>query len=236
MLSKSTARNFFLGTTILFSLVFLGMTVDTIRQTPKRTNAHNLTPLVAQGQKIWTDNNCMGCHTLMGEGAYYAPELTKVYERRGAAWIKMLIKDPQAMYPGERKMVQYDFTDQEIDALIAFFKWVGEIDLNGFPAEPDLAPKPVAVSGSSASAQSAAAGEPRPGMYDSICAGCHAIGGKGGSVGPALDDIGARMTEAELDEWLADPASIRPGTTMPQIPMSDDDRAEMAAFLAKLKG
>jgi nitric oxide reductase subunit C len=46
-----------------------------------------------------------------GEGAYYAPELTKVVERRGAAWISLFLKDPQKMFPGQRKMVQYNFTD-----------------------------------------------------------------------------------------------------------------------------
>lgn len=42
----------------------------------------------------------MGCHTLLGEGAYYAPELTKVVERRSAAWIDRFLQDPEAMYPG----------------------------------------------------------------------------------------------------------------------------------------
>lgn len=37
MLSKSQAKLFFLGGTALFSLVFLGLTVDTIRQTPARS-------------------------------------------------------------------------------------------------------------------------------------------------------------------------------------------------------
>jgi nitric oxide reductase subunit C len=53
----------------------------------------------------------MGCHTLLGEGAYYAPELTKVYERRGPAFIRAMLRDPEAMYPGQRKMQNYDFTE-----------------------------------------------------------------------------------------------------------------------------
>ena len=64
----------------------------------------------------------MGCHTLLGEGAYYAPELTKVYERRGPEFIKAMLRDPQAMYPGQRRMVQYHFTDGEIEALLAFLQ------------------------------------------------------------------------------------------------------------------
>jgi nitric oxide reductase subunit C len=138
MLAKSQARWFFLVTTGGFSLVFLGLTVDTILQVPERSNEVGLTDSVVRGKFLWEENNCMGCHTLLGEGAYYAPELTKVYERRGPDFMKAVIRNPQGLYPGKRKMVQYDFDDQEIDDLVAFFKWIGEIDTNGFPAEPDL--------------------------------------------------------------------------------------------------
>ena len=85
MLSKSAARKFFLVGTILCSGAFILLTVDTIRQVPKLTKEENLTPQVIRGKHVWDRNNCMGCHTLMGEGAYYAPELTKVYERLAAA-------------------------------------------------------------------------------------------------------------------------------------------------------
>ncbi|MCB1309474.1 MAG: cytochrome c, partial [Leptospiraceae bacterium] len=130
MLTKRQARTFFLGGTILFSAVFIFLTIDTINQTAARTNEQNLTDDVKAGKHIWDRNNCMGCHTILGEGGYYAPELTKVYERRGPEFIRVFMRDPEAMFPGERKMPQYDLTEEEMDQLIAFFKWVGEIDTN----------------------------------------------------------------------------------------------------------
>ncbi len=150
MLSKSQARTFFLGFTVLFSGVFLALTVDTIVQTPARSHEDQLTPDVVAGKEIWEANNCMGCHTILGEGAYYAPELTKVVERRGEAWIKVFLDDPQAMYPGRRKMVQYDFTDQEKDQVVAFLRWVGQIDANGFPRKPDMTTAGVVASAAAA--------------------------------------------------------------------------------------
>ncbi len=134
MLSKSAARAFFLLGTIGFSAVFLLLTIDTIRRVPAQTKQQNLTEQVVHGKHLWERNNCMGCHTLLGEGAYYAPELTKVYERRGPEFIKAMLRDPQAMYPGQRRMVKYNFTDAEIAALVAFLQWIGDMDLNGFPA------------------------------------------------------------------------------------------------------
>lgn len=80
----------------------------------------------------------MGCHTLLGEGAYYAPELTQVYARRGPLFIKAMLRDPQAMYPGQRCMVQHHFSDTEIEALVAFFQWIGAMNLNGFPPKPTM--------------------------------------------------------------------------------------------------
>src|SRR4029453_2684065 len=140
MLSKSAARAFFLLGTIGFSAVFLLLTIDTIRRVPAQTKQQNLTEQVVHGKHLWERNNCVGCHTLLGEGASYAPELTKVYERRGPEFIKAMLRDPQAMYPGQRRMVKYNFTDAEIAALVAFLQWIGDMDLNGFPAKPTLLP------------------------------------------------------------------------------------------------
>ena len=52
--------------------------------------------------------------------------------------VKKFINNPQKYQTGSRRMVDYDFSDQELEDLYAFFKWIGEIDLNGFPPEPNL--------------------------------------------------------------------------------------------------
>lgn len=234
MLSKSQARAFFVGGTFLFSAIFLWLTVDTVRQVPKQTNIENMTASVVRGKHLFDRNNCMGCHTIMGEGAYYAPELTKVYDRRGPEWMKIFLKDPQAMFPGERKMTQYDFAEEEIDDLIAFFKWIGEIDLNGFPAEPDLAPAVAAAPAAAAPVSNALAAAPQPAML-SVCIACHSVGGKGGNVGPTFDGIGARMTEDEIAAFIGDPQAIRPGTAMPNLGLSEPVKNELASYLAGLR-
>ena len=86
MLSKSQAKAFFLGGTGLFSAAFIALSVDSMRQIPALTHDDQITESVARGKHLWEANNCMGCHTLFGEGAYYAPELTQVVARRGAPW------------------------------------------------------------------------------------------------------------------------------------------------------
>ena len=229
MLSKSQARGFFLSMTAGFSLVFLGLTVDTLGQVPERSHEENLTAEVARGKRIWEENNCMGCHTLLGEGAYYAPELTRVVERRGAAWIDTFLQDPERMFPGRRKMIAYGFSAEDRQAVIAFLGWVGKIDTNGFPAEPDMAPPKVTLS--------AAALGPHPAKVDAVCKACHAVGGAGGAIGPALDGVATRFAGdgARLDAWLANPQAVKPGTAMPQLPLTPDERQELVAWLLTLK-
>ena len=137
MLSKGQARAFFLGGTAVTFAVFLGLSWDSLStEVQKQTHEQNLTSQVINGKHLWENNNCMGCHTIMGEGAYYAPELTKVIERRGENYIKAALMSKTPWSPRGRKMVAYGFSEQEANDLVAFFTWVGNADLNGFPAKP----------------------------------------------------------------------------------------------------
>ncbi|MBK8955259.1 MAG: c-type cytochrome [Saprospiraceae bacterium] len=137
MLSKSQARTFFLGGTIVTFVVFLGLSWHTLAQeVPKQTNEAGLTDQVIRGKHLWESNNCMGCHTIFGEGAYYAPELTRVIDRRGDAYVKTVLTSKVPWSPRGRKMVAYGFSENDANDLVEFFKWTNTVDLNGFPPKP----------------------------------------------------------------------------------------------------
>lgn len=238
MLTKSAAKAFFLGGTALCGAAFILLTFDTVAQFPKRSNQSEMTPEVVHGHEMWNKNNCMGCHTLMGEGAYYAPELTKVVERRGAAWIDSFLQDTEAFYPGRRRMVKYDFFDNDLVGvevasknradMIAFFDWVGKIDTNGFPKDPDMKPQ----AGLASVDPTVMARAPQ--YFQSVCAGCHSVGGMGGNVGPALDGISQRFSEPALREWISDPQAIKPGTVMPKLDIPAESLDAIVTFLGGL--
>ena len=130
MLSKKQARAFFLGGTTVTFLIFIGLTIFSFGK--DQTNKENITESVVRGKQLWESNNCMGCHTLLGEGAYYAPELTKVIDRRGEGYIKAVLMSPVAWQPNGRKMGPYAMSEEEATDMIEFFKWIDGIDLNGF--------------------------------------------------------------------------------------------------------
>jgi nitric oxide reductase subunit C len=132
MLSKSQARAFFLGVTLVTFLVFIGLTIYSFMPKNDQTNHGKIDAQVVKGKEIWESNNCMGCHTILGEGAYYAPELTKVIDRRGEAYVKAVLMSKEPWQPRGRKMVAYAMTEDDAEAVVAYFKWIGKIDLNGF--------------------------------------------------------------------------------------------------------
>ncbi len=132
MLSKKQARAFFLGGTVVTFLIFIGLTIYSFSGEQDQSNYGKITEQIVRGKTLWEKNNCMGCHTLLGEGGYYAPELTKVIDRRGKGYIKAVLMTPEPWQPNGRKMVAYGFSNEEAEDLIAFFDWIDDIDLNGF--------------------------------------------------------------------------------------------------------
>jgi len=135
MFTKSMARNIFFGGSVFFFLLFLTLTFDTTRELPKRDHhkQESITPEVVRGKHLWEVNNCIGCHTLLGEGAYFAPELGNVYKRRGGEFIKAWIKLQPTGAPGRRQMPQFNLSDQELDDMVAFLKWTSEINTQNWP-------------------------------------------------------------------------------------------------------
>lgn len=137
--TKSMARNIFYGGTAFFFLLFLALTFDTMGELPNRDNRAALEdpavgPEIARGKALWENNNCIGCHTLLGEGGYFAPELGNVYTRYGKDGIIGFIKSrPKGGIPGRRSMPQFNFSDAELDAIAEFLKYASEINTAGWP-------------------------------------------------------------------------------------------------------
>jgi len=127
---------------MFFLLVFLALTYQTEQVIPKRDKREMLAdPKVVAGKKIWENNNCIGCHTLLGEGAYFAPELGNVVKRYGGGdanagkeFVKAFIKGrPAEGVPGRRSMPQFNFTDQQLEEIATFLHYVSEIDTAKWP-------------------------------------------------------------------------------------------------------
>jgi cbb3-type cytochrome oxidase cytochrome c subunit len=65
---------------------------------------------------------------------------------------------------------------------------------------------------------------------------CHALHGTGGTVGPALDTIGRKLSLEQIEHYILDPKAVNPRALMPaQKDLSDKELETVAGFLANLK-
>ncbi len=123
--------------------------------------------LVSHGKLTTQAKNCMSCHTLLGNGSYYAPDLTKAWldpawgskEAREQAMVDFLMHPEVAAHNSlGRKMPNLGITEAEARATVAFLKWMSSIDTNGFPANF----KPIDQSDAAPAAEAAPAAAPAP--------------------------------------------------------------------------
>lgn len=229
MTERGLQRTFVWGTA-LFLVVLVAMSRDSLRQVNAgRTPA--LTDAVVTGKRTWSRKNCNDCHTILGIGGYFAPDLTKTADRRDASWLQRFLADPQAAKPGTT-MPNQRLAQADIAGLVAFFDWVRRIDTNGWP------PRPLAQLGGGGAARPTA-----PGAFQAKgCAGCHMVDAQGASgPGPNLSHIGSTPydglanTPEFLASWLDDPPSVKPGTLMPKVPLSPAERDSLVQYLTALK-
>jgi nitric oxide reductase subunit C len=140
-MNKRQSRMFAIVATGLAAVAFVGMTLHSHTRFGELTNAQNITPEVTHGKDVWHKYNCVNCHTLFGEGAYYAPDLTKITQHRGEAYLKAYMRDPSQFYDEQRHrrlMPTQDLSEVEIDNLIKFLDWVANVDNQGWPPRPIL--------------------------------------------------------------------------------------------------
>lgn len=231
-MNRKAARNFFIWGTVICTGVFIWLTIDTHSTIPKRTKTDKLTEEVVLGKRVWHKYNCNDCHTILGIGGYYAPDMTKAYSVRGEAWLTAFLKNPESPDPQRRKMPNQGLSEDEIKKLIAFLKWVDGIDTNEWP------PKPVTVTKVTKAAveDSLRVLKGKTIYSQNRCDLCHQIGGKGGVIGPDLSRIGAKRDPQWIAKLIKDPKSINPHTQMPAYPqLSEDDLQALASFLGGLK-
>lgn len=227
MMNKWPRLVFYLGT--LISLVlFLGLTFDTHRQIQTLTHADRLSEQVIAGKRVWQKYNCNDCHTILGFGSYYGPDMTKVYWRRGSQGIGAVVRSPEK-FTTWRKMPRLSLTDREIEDLVAFLQWTSGIDTQDWPPQ-DQKVRPTA-------GRAAALGVSPGAMLfqEKGCFACHRLYGTGGQLGPELTHAGSRLSYEVIEKILTDPRSVNPRATMPPPVLSHEERDRLASFLAGMK-
>jgi nitric oxide reductase subunit C len=231
--TKKSAKWIFWVGTLSSLILFLVLTVDTHRQVKVLTHAENLSDQVVQGKRVWQKYNCNDCHTILGFGGYYAPDMTKVYKRIGQEGIREAVRKPQVVFANSwRKMPQQNLSDKEVEDLIAFFKWVSEINTNDWPPQDSNKLPPSSIRRMVTSVGVSPGGAL---FKEKGCFVCHKLGGTGGDAGPSMEGVGNKYDGAKLAQYIRDPASVDPKSKMPKQDVTPDQAQQMAQFLMGLK-
>jgi nitric oxide reductase subunit C len=142
VMSKAMARNIFYGGSLFFILIFVGLTAHShYHIVTKSTASMPLTDSVARGKRVWEANACINCHTLHGEGAYFAPEVGNVMTRWGVLdspedafqALKGWLEAQPTGIPGRRQMPRFHLSDEDIRSLSDFLIWADKTDRQGWP-------------------------------------------------------------------------------------------------------
>lgn len=78
------------------------------------------------GKRVFQAYNCMGCHTIVGNGAYFGPDLTKLYGKVGPAWIEAFLPSAGSWPTGGAVKLQLQnkavAADAGVDSIEAYLK------------------------------------------------------------------------------------------------------------------
>jgi nitric oxide reductase subunit C len=71
---------------------------------------------VDAGRALWQKHDCNACHQVYGLGGYLGPDLTNVYSKGGADYIKAFLR------AGTPVMPRFDLDEEQMDQLVAYLR------------------------------------------------------------------------------------------------------------------
>lgn len=232
-MTERTAKWIFWVGTLSSLVLFLALTFDTHGQFAALTNADKLDEQVVAGKRAFERHNCNDCHTILGFGGYYAPDLTRVWTRLGEDSIKRRLRSPEVAFADSyRKMPQQNLSAQEIDDIAGYLEWVSAIENNDWP------PQHSERRWKRSTERLMAGAVLSPGaalVNQEDCLSCHALGERGERKGPRLEWIAARRDARWIADYLVDPQAVAPGSEMPASDhLSVEQRQMIGEFIASL--
>lgn len=172
-------------------------------------------PKLAKGRALFEDLGCIGCHKLHGTGGVIGPDLEGVGARRNPEWLGNHFRSPGAVTPGSA-MPPLKVNDEEIDALTMYMLSLTGERLSAYFVSMKTLPGPEAG---------------RTLFEQKGCIGCHSLGGKGGTVGPPLDDLAKRRDTSWIVAHFRNPQAVSPGSVMPRFDFTDEQIRALTEFL-----
>jgi mono/diheme cytochrome c family protein/predicted nucleic acid-binding Zn-ribbon protein len=193
-------------------------------------------PLLAEGQRIFEQMGCTGCHLVQGYEMIpkVGPSLRRISAKVDPSWMVRWIQNPQDYRPKTR-MPNFSFKEDEAIAITAFLwsvskeegdKW---LQRHALPAGFQEGNQELIAEGKA--------------LVESIgCKGCHGFAdgefstvlGKEKEIVPNLQNISAKVGPRWIYHWVKNPRGFSPETRMPSLRLGDRETSAITSYLMTL--
>lgn len=219
-------------------------------------NELNLTyaPELSKGKKLFTDVGCWGCHPIEGYNdlARRGPTLTNLASKTNPGWASTWISYPKNWRPATRMP---NFWPGAVDAhtvshpdgqsdeqVLANQRKLRDSEVAAITAYLWTNSEPAKIQTMTAQGDAAKGKE----LFEAVgCRACHVYekgsdarrseGSKERDYAPNLWNIGDKAKPEWIYSWVKNPKAMWPETKMPDLRLSDQEAANLTAFLVTQK-
>ena len=220
---KVTQRSFATAVVCLAAIGWAGLTVTAVVTTPKPAVAAQidfsqptgwleLSPMEMSGIGYFRQENCTSCHTVGDGKPKIGPDLAGSAIHKTGAWMIQHFKRPSAMVPGSA-MPSIQLSDAQLNTLAAFLLKLNPQNAVALQSAPEFAVEGALI------------------YQKSQCGSCHMINGVGVKLGPPLNGLKRRRTEAWVEQHFRDPQALSPGSIMPPYRFTPQEMQKLVSYL-----
>jgi ubiquinol-cytochrome c reductase cytochrome b subunit len=214
------------GIVVLAGLGWGGLTAAAVRSTPPQTAASQidfsgptqwmqLAPPEMVGVHYFRQEHCANCHNVIGDTPKTGPNLLNTSKRHDAAWLMAHFMNPAAVTPGS-VMKPVDLDDTALREVLALLLKLTPENGDVVDSAPDFAVEGAVI------------------FQKNACGGCHSVNGVGGRIGPSLNGLSGRRSEAWVIQHFQNPQMMSPKTPMPAYKFSPVEMQNVVSYLFTL--
>ena len=219
-------RTMAFGIVVLAALGWGGLTAAAVATTGAQTAAEQidfsgptqwmqLTPIQMAGIHYFRDAQCSMCHNITGDTPKPGPNLLNTGRRHDATWLVTHFANPAAVSPNTT-MKPTELNDTGIKSLTALMLALTPENGDVVDSAPDFAVEGALI------------------FQKNGCAACHQVNGMGGKIGPDLNGVANRRSEAWVIQHFQNPQMMSPKTPMPPYKFNATDMQNEVSYLFTL--
>jgi ubiquinol-cytochrome c reductase cytochrome b subunit len=214
------------GVVLLAGLGWGGLTAAAVKSTPPQTAASQidfsgptqwmqLSPAELAGVHYFRQEHCANCHNVTGGTPKTGPNLLNTSKRHDSQWLMAHFMDPGAVTPGSA-MKPVNLGETELKELLALLLKLTPENGDVVDTAPDFVVEGALI------------------FQKNSCGACHSVNGVGGRIGPVLNGLASRRSEAWVIQHFQNPQMMSPKTPMPPYKFNATDMQNEVSYLFTL--